>query len=184
MSSQLLVKNPTLAPYILETFANHGQKPSKKSLDVILERLLVSLPYVRIIIDGIDEYPLPDQDELFDDLKRLEEMMPKSCKMIFSSRKIPLIIKHFHTKPTVRLEDHAEDVKGGIASLVGSRLGKLKFDFEPEVIESLERKLVEKANGRRNFLVLLMTPRKSNCEYSRNVSLGSIGHVYLGRFVL
>ena len=147
LSSQLLAKNPTLAPFILETYANHGQKPSKKSLSAILERLLVSLPYVRILIDGIDEFPLPDQEELLDELHRLEETMPKSCKLLYSSRKTPLRQKRLDSKPTICLEDHAEHVKSAITSFVESQLGKLRLDFEPRVIESLRQKVVKKANG-------------------------------------
>ena len=122
LSGQLLGKNPALAPYILETFANNGQKPLTKSLRAILEKLLLSLPYVRIIIDGIDECSLPDQDGILDDLHELEQIMPKSYKILFSARKTSLIMKRFHSKPALRLEDHAEDMKGTIATLVESRL--------------------------------------------------------------
>ena len=152
LSSQLLSKNPALAPYILATFANNGQKPSAKSLRAILERLLLSLPYVRIIIDGIDECSLPDQDGILDDLHELEQIIPRSCKILFSARKTSLIMKRFHSKPTIRLEDHAEDMKDTITTLVESRLGRLRRDFEPETVEDLRRKIVDRANGRGQLL--------------------------------
>ena len=48
--TQLLARNASLSPYILETFANNGQKPTKKILGAILEKMITSIPSLRILL--------------------------------------------------------------------------------------------------------------------------------------
>lgn len=86
-AAQLLSANIELAPYILETFVNHGLRPTKKSLGIILERLISSLLSVRIIVDGLDECAHGDQVEVIDDILRIKGSAPGACKILLSSRK-------------------------------------------------------------------------------------------------
>ncbi|CAD6565730.1 MAG: hypothetical protein ASARMPREDX12_006744 [Alectoria sarmentosa] len=71
-ATQLLTGNASLAPYILETFANNGQKPTKKNLGMILEKMITSVSSLRIIVDGLDECLQEDQDEIIQDLLRIK----------------------------------------------------------------------------------------------------------------
>ena len=86
-ATQLLAGNASLAPYILETFTNNGQKPTKKNLGMILEKMITSLSSLRIVIDGIDKYPQDDQDEIIQDLLRIKGSVSEACKLLLSSRK-------------------------------------------------------------------------------------------------
>ena len=143
----MLAANNELAPYILETFANNGLRPNKKSLGVILEKLIASLSCVRIIIDGLDECAQNDQEEVLDDLLRIRGPTTGMCKVLFSSRKVPSITKALQTKAILALDDHSANIDESISAFVSSRLMALHRDFPRNLIEDLGKQILAKANG-------------------------------------
>ena len=154
-AGQLLAASTGLAPYILETFVNHGLRPTKKSLGAILEKLITSLPSVRIVVDGLDECPQNDQDEIIDDLLRIKGAAPGACKTLLSSRKLPNISKLLHTKPTLRLDENHENVNLTISSFIRPRLEDLRHKFNSEMIDELGHQILAKANGSSILMWLL-----------------------------
>lgn len=174
-ATQLLARNASLAPYILETFANNGQKPTKKNLGIILEKMITSLSSLRIVVDGLDEYPQDDQDEIIQDLLRIKGSVLGACKLLFSSRKHRSISRWLHSKPTIRLDDNTDHVNSTISSFISPRLQSLRDRFSPVIVDGLENKLLEKANGNIFFAV----PIYLLTRY-RNVPLDKIGDVHLG----
>lgn len=147
LATQLLAANIALAPYILETFANNGLRPAKRSLGIILGKLISSLPLVRVIVDGLDECPEDDQCEIMEDLLKIRGPKPESCKIIISSRNIRSISKMLRAKVIVRLEDYPENVNNTIASFVKSRLSTLSQNFTPGLVDDLGQQIIAKANG-------------------------------------
>lgn len=146
--TQLLVARKEFAPYILETFANNGLRPTKRSLGTILEKLLTtSDKAVRIVVDGLDEYPQDDHEEIIGDLLSIKGSSVGACKILISSQKISAISKLLHLKPTIRLEDHAESIDRTISSYVESQLRTLHRDFSSELIEDLGHQIIGKSNG-------------------------------------
>jgi len=150
-ATQVLAANNGLTPYILETFVNHGLRPTKKSLGMILETLITSLPSVRIVVDGLGEYPQSDQDEVIDDPLRIKGIAPGACKILLSSRKVPYLTKILQSKPIVRLDDHVENMDSIIALLVSSRLACLRSKFDADIVGELGRQILAKADG--NLLI-------------------------------
>ncbi len=146
-ATQLLAASTDLAPYILESFANNGQRATKKNLGIILEKMITSLPAIRIVVDGLDECPQNEQDEVIEDLLRIRSPVPGACKVLLSSRKQRNISRLLQAKPTFRLDDNAENVNGTIASFVQPRLQYLRNEFDPEIIDELGRQVLSKANG-------------------------------------
>lgn len=146
-ATQLLAASTGLAPYILETFANNGQRATKKSLAIILEKMIASLQNIRIVVDGLDECPQDEQDEVIEDLLRIRGPVPGACKVLLSSRKHRTISRLLQSKPTVRLDDNAENVNATIASFVQPRLQYLRNKFGSNIIDELGRQLLAKANG-------------------------------------
>ena len=122
-ATQLLVANPGLAPYILDTFANAGRKPTKKYLAEILEKLIASSRPIRLVVDGLDEWSPIDQEDLVKDLFRIRGPSPGACKILFSSRKT------------------------NIASFVQERLTRLRHTFASEIIDELEGEILKRADG-------------------------------------
>lgn len=146
-ATQLLAGNASLAPYILETFANNGQKPTKKNLGMILEKMITSLSSLRIVVDGIDEYPQDDQDEIIQDLLRIKGSVSGACKLLLSSRKHRSISRWLQSKPMIRLDDNTDNVNSTISSFIHPRLQSLRNRFSPAIVDDLENMLLEKANG-------------------------------------
>ena len=151
LTAQLLAANTELAPYILETFANNGLRPSKKNLGLILEKLIASLSSVRIIIDGLDECSHNDQEEILDDLLRIRGLTPGMCKVLFASRKVPFITKTLQNKPILALDNHGANIDLTISAFVHSRLGALHEDFSRDLIEELGKQILAKANGQHDL---------------------------------
>ncbi|KAL6714142.1 hypothetical protein ACLMJK_008636 [Lecanora helva] len=145
--AQLLATNVDLASYILDTFANQGLRPNKKNLGIILEKLITSLPSVRIVIDGLDECPLDDYVEIVEDLLKVRGPTVGMCKVLLSSRKLPSIEKFLQNKSTLALDDHIIHINDTISTFVNLRLRSLHNDFPHDVIEDLGRQIRAKANG-------------------------------------
>ena len=174
-ATQLLAQNTTLAPYILEEFANNGQKPTKRNLGKILERLIATLGPLRIVVDGIDECRQDDQDEIIEDLLRIKGPVVGSCKLLLSSRKHPSISRWLHSKPTVRLDDNTDHVNSTISSFIRPRLQSLRDRFSPVVVDGLENLLVAKANGYYSLPIQLFLLNRF-----RNVPLDKTGDIHFG----
>ena len=172
-AAQLLVANTDIAPYILDTFANQGRQPTKKSLGIIFERLLISLASVRIVFDGIDECPQADQDEVMDDILRIRGSPPGSCKILFSSRRVATLSRQLQAKPALRLEDHTESVHSMIAHFVRSRLESLRERFSANLIDELECQLLAKAKGKTFVPKLrsMLTDPLQGCSFGSSSSL-------------
>ena len=146
-ATQLLTANRGLAPYILDTFANNGRKPTKKILAEILEKLIASSGPIRLVVDGLDEWSQIDQEYLVEDLSRIRGPSPGACKILLSSRKTACLNKLLQSKPTVRLDDFVENISSNIASFVHGRLESLRQAFGPELIDELEGEILDRANG-------------------------------------
>ena len=175
-TTQLLAQNTTLAPYILEEFANNGRKPTKRNLGKILEKLIATLGSLRIVVDGIDECGQDDQDEIIEDLLNIKGPVVGACKLLLSSRKHPSISRWLHTKPTIRLDDKIDHVNSTISSFIRPRLQSLRNRFNPAVVDGLGDLLLAKANGCFCLPIqyLLLTR-------FRNVSLDKTGDFHFGR---
>ena len=136
-----------MAPYILDTFASNGLRPTIKSLQIIVERLIGSLASVRIVIDGIDETDPSHQKEIIEDLMGLKRSSQDSCKILLSTRKQPLISKLLQMKPTIRMENHRDSINSMISSFVHQRLSGLRQRHGTDPIDQVESQIVEKAEG-------------------------------------
>ena len=147
LATQLLARNTSLAPYILETFASNGQQPTKKNLAIILEKMITSLPSLRIVFDGLDECLQDDQDEIIQDLLRIKGSTPGACKILLSSRKHRFISRRLHLRPTISLDDNTDNINSTISSFIHPRLQTLRDRFSPAIVDHLENLLLEKANG-------------------------------------
>ena len=134
LTVQLLTARVDFAPYILERFTNKGLRPSRKCVGEILENLIQSFPYVRIIIDGLDECSQNDYEDIVSDLLKIRTPTLGTCKILFASRNISPISRMLLNKATLSLDDHVGNVNVAISSFVRSRLAGFSQDFRPEVV--------------------------------------------------
>lgn len=146
-ATQLIVANTELAPYVLDTFANNGLKASKQHLGLIIEKLIMSFESIRIVVDGLDEWPSTEQEEVIDDITKMKGSSPGACKVLISSRAISPISKLLETKPRLCLADYPKTVNATIAAFVRSRLDTLRQRFDTSIVDELGAKITQKAKG-------------------------------------
>lgn len=121
-----------------------------------MERLIATLPSLRIVVDGIDECRQDDQDEVIEDLLKIKGPVVGACKLLLSSRKHPSISRWLHSKPAIRLDDNTDNVNSAISSFIRPRLQSLRDRFGPAVVDGLGALLLAKANGMFLWIKLVM----------------------------
>ena len=147
-ATQLLSADPGLAPYVLDTFVNGGEKPTKKILAKVLENLIASSKPIRLVVDGLDEWPEIDQEDLVTGLLRIRETSPAECKILFSSRGTVYMHRLLHYRSSnFRLHRYSENINSDIAAFVHQSLNRLRQTFEPELIDELEGLILRTVNG-------------------------------------
>ena len=143
---QLLKSNLDLAPYIFENFANKGLSPSIVRLRRLLPELVGTISDIRIIVDGMDEYPESDQRTIFTELMNLCKL--SQCRVLFSNRDGKVIDKQLGGKPTVSLKDQQVDVAKDIEAYVHTSLGDFRKAHGDAFINQLESRIAQKASGK------------------------------------
>jgi len=118
ITAQLLRANLDLAPYIFGEYANKGLPPSLPRLRKLLPELLGMISAIRIIVDGLDEYPETDQRIILAELIPFAKTSGGHCKILFSNREGTKINRVLASKPTISLKDQGVDVNKDIAAYV------------------------------------------------------------------
>jgi hypothetical protein len=135
-----------LVPYIFENYANKGLAPNIVRLRRLFGELLDTIPAVRVILDGIDEYPEFDQRAILAELMSFSKFSD-TCKILISSRVSIQIKEILSSSPTISLRDYHEEVQGDIRVYVCDRLGGLREKFGDQLIDQIERRVLERADG-------------------------------------
>ena len=148
LATQLLAANTEIAPYVIETFANHGLRPTTKNLRAIIEKMILVLPAVRVVVDGLDECSEEDQQEVLENVLKLKGRNPGDYKILISSRNLPSLTKVLHNRPTLCLEKNAGHVYGAISAFVSKRLAVLRQNFREALVNELEQRILSKADGK------------------------------------
>lgn len=144
---QLLRANPDFAPYIFENYANKALAPSAARVKGLLEKLVQAIPSIRIIVDGLDEYPLSDQRTILNEFLSLSKLPGGQCRILFSNRESENINKRLNGRPTISLRDQDVDLKKDIGLYVHAELDGFRGDFGNDLIDRIERQIVAKADG-------------------------------------
>jgi hypothetical protein len=154
IAAQLLQDNLELASYIFENYANKGLEPSIARLRNLLPELLKTIPSVRIIVDGIDEYPESEQTKVLKELMSLTKETNVQCKLLFSNREGKQINQILKKKPTISLRDQQHNVHRDIQIYVHAFLNRMRDDFDTGLIDKVEHNIIKQANGTKSLLSL------------------------------
>lgn len=147
IADQLLRANLDLAPYIFDNYANKGLAPSVVRLRKLIPELIGTVSSVRIIIDGLDEYPEHDQRAILTDLLSLSKSPGGNCRVLFSNRESTLISRTLGGKPTISLRDQDVDISSDIRLHVHARLKEFRALYGNHLINKIEEDIVSKADG-------------------------------------
>jgi hypothetical protein len=148
IADQLLRENLDLAPYIFDNYANKGLAPSVVRLRKLIPELLGTVSSVRIIIDGLDEYPEPDQRTILTDLISLTKSPGGNFRVLCSNREGTLITRILGGKPTISLRDQDVDINSDIKLHVHARLKEFRNQYGDHLINKIEQDIVSKADGK------------------------------------
>jgi hypothetical protein len=147
-AAQLLQTNRDLATYVFENYANKGLDPAIPKLKKLLPELLKTIPSVRFIIDGLDEYPESEQQKILSEMIQFTKESHSQCRVLFSNREGKQIDKALSSRPTISLRDQHADVSKDIEIFVHHSLEDLRSDFGEVLIGQVQRRIVEQANGK------------------------------------
>ena len=110
-------------------------------------------------MDGLDEWPRNEQEEIIEDLMKIKGPSPGVCKILLSSRAVSPISKLLEGKPRICLEDYPEMVNAAIAAFVRPRLDTLRQRFSASIVDELGTKILGKARGKSLATVLNLSDR-------------------------
>ena len=103
---------------------------------------------MRIIVDGLDEWPEDDHKTVIDDLLKIKGPSLGACKVLLSSRNVRSISKPLQSKPFLRLEDSASNISSAITRLIDQGLEGLRERFSAGLVDEVGHQLSVKANGK------------------------------------
>jgi hypothetical protein len=148
IAAQILRANLDLASYIFDNYANKLQSPAIVRLRRLLPELLGTVNSIRVIIDGLDEYPEPDQRLILNELMTLSKSFVGQCKILFSNRDEGLQIrKVLGGKPIIDLKSQFTSVTKDIQAYVRFNLKEFRDSYPDRLIDNIESQLVQKAGG-------------------------------------
>lgn len=153
LAAQLLRHNSDLSAYVYEEYVRNGLNCSLRQLKQLLPVLLSAEKHVRIVLDGIDEFPDKDQKQVISDLIPFAAVFATGaeCKILFSSRVVRPISRNLARQPTISLSNERKAIDAAIKSFVRCNFKEIRPQFMgkdlEKIMDSVEQALTHKANG-------------------------------------
>jgi hypothetical protein len=140
---------------VYDEYICQGFTSSVRQLKELIRTLLLSIPSVRIVIDGLDEFEQKDQSQILNDIIPFASASDAGavCKVLISSRDINPITKHLSKRSTISLNKERAAIDAAIQSFVQYSLIDIRRNINEKNVDNsimakIERDLIEKAEGR------------------------------------
>ncbi|EXJ71755.1 uncharacterized protein A1O5_05565 [Cladophialophora psammophila CBS 110553] len=130
LAAQLLRANRDLVPYAFDTFANKALPPSVTHVKRLISDLLDMIQETFIFIDGLDEYSMPQQRSMLNEILSFAKVTGGKCKITISSRDVPAIASKMKNRPLISLRDEHSGVEEDIQNFLSEALQELSARFE------------------------------------------------------
>lgn len=134
---------------------HRGQRPL--SLENYVALLKSSMNYFRrtfIVIDALDEYLTPDENEhgthipLLYHLYSLQQEMPRRCTMLITSRESDFIRNELHDNTRLEIRAKDEDIRAYVNSRIHNNFPFAQnVKTNTDLADEIAKKVVEKAQG-------------------------------------
>ena len=144
---QLIRQNPDIGLYIYVNYTNDGAAPSRVKLDILIQDILKLVTCVRVVVDGLDEYPDAVQTQILQKVIRLFSGVGLHSKVMFSSRDLPQISKLLGRKPTVSLSAKQRFIERDIGLFIKHHLIQLRGAWDNSTIDTIGQLMTTKAKG-------------------------------------
>jgi hypothetical protein len=162
LADQLLRSNRDLSSYVYDEYICQGLASSVQQLKRLIRTLLLGIPSVRIVIDGLDEFESKDQSQILNDIIPFASASDMGasvgdkgavCKVLISSRDVNPIAKHLSKRSIISLSKERAAIGSAIRSFVQHNLIDIHqnlndMDIDKNVAGKVEHELIEKADGR------------------------------------
>lgn len=156
--AQIVQAHGDTAIYVCDNYVNSYRAASRKALFSLLPELLEIIGTTHLVIDGLDEWDLGEQQIVLDDILplALSKSSPKACKIFISSRDMPNIsrmMRHKKRASTVlSLDEEHLFMSQSIQSFITKRLDEYRNDLDDldptgSILSGTRKLLVEKSNG-------------------------------------
>lgn len=148
LALQLIRPHTDLASHVADNYANRGCNPSLKQLKKLLPELLTTITSTRVVIDGLDECLEKDQKSVLQELLSISGKCGQSCKFLFASREDVYLSRALRARPYIDLRKRKSEIDKDIKIFISRKLSQLRREFESTIIDDIERRVVEKADGK------------------------------------
>lgn len=156
--AQIVQAHPDTAIYVADNYLNSYRAASRKALNTLLPELLEVVGTTHLVIDGIDEWDLREQQAILDEILplSLSNQPAKVCKIFISSRDMPTIsriMRHKKYATTVlALEEEHAYIDQSIQAFISKKLDEPSNDLQDldpngSTLSEVRKLLVEKSNG-------------------------------------
>ncbi|KAL2026979.1 hypothetical protein VTO58DRAFT_111070 [Aureobasidium pullulans] len=156
--------------------ADGSLEPSERSLEDTLTIMLGKVDNVSIVLDALDESN--SRPRLLDFLKRLVKSERTTCRLLVTSRQDTSVGQNW-VQSENKIMIQADELDADIAAYIHYRIrdnnGMRRWCDRPEVQESIEEKLVEKANGMFRWVACQLDALE-NC-YDKDSLYQVLGHL-------
>ena len=148
LAVQLLRQNlEDVAPLVHQDYLQKGLSCSSPTMKRLLKEVLPLAKTTRIVLDGIDEYDLEDQQQILKCLSELQRSMGDSCRLLISSRNEPLIEKMMSRKTQFKLDGKTAE---GLSLYIRHKVERLSTCFpkiDDRLLVRVKERLERKAKG-------------------------------------
>lgn len=163
LTAQGIQKDPDFAIYVHDEVIPSHPMSSRRALMALLPKLFESLGSIRLVVDGIDEWSTQEQKVVVDDIFQLSSFLTFNCKVLISSRDVPIISRSLRRKSkgiaSVSLSDEEHSIHQAIEGLIEKRLAENRdyldeLDPGGTILPDIRRMLAEKSNGENGFSLI------------------------------
>lgn len=152
LTAQAIGLNEEVIPYIIDNYACKTSAASAKELRTLLPHVLSNSPSGRIVLDGLDECDVDQQQLILRDVLAITQNAGPDWKVLIFSREIPTItqqLSNFSLKTRISLSEENHSINRAIGGFVDQKLQNLPQDT-PNLqgrADLLKNKLNTKSNG-------------------------------------
>jgi hypothetical protein len=154
LAAQILRCSKDLSGYVYDEHICQGLTSSIPQLKKLIPTLLSSIPSVRIIVDGLDEFEQKDQNQVLNDVIPFASTSDTGavCKVLIASRDINPISRHLSKRSTVSLTRERAVIDAAIQSFVEHSLIDIRqnlsdTNIDDSIMVEVEQGLIKKADG-------------------------------------
>ncbi|KAK7703167.1 hypothetical protein SLS57_011051 [Botryosphaeria dothidea] len=171
-AAQAIGLNEEVIPYIIDNYACKTSAASAKELRTLLPHVLSNSPSGRIVLDGLDECDVDQQQLILRDVLAITQNAGPDWKVLIFSREIPTItqqLSNFSLKTRISLSEENHSINRAIGGFVDQKLQNLPQDT-PNLqgrADLLKNKLNTKSNGMFLWVHLVL----KSLEYTNSLEI-------------